>query len=123
MSLISNEKDAVRLARTIMSDIALYNQDKIRQSIKNDSLFMDMADQLEEGRRLYDSRVDPEMPGRWIPYNRAIVDVLVKRFGDIDSESFLFLCERQPKLAPQAGATFGTPELLHRSGSVSRAQR
>ena len=86
MSLISNEKDAVRLARTIMSDIALYNQDKIRQSIKNDSLFVDLAEQLEEGRKLYDSRVDPEMPGRWIPYHRAIVDVLVKRFGDIDSD-------------------------------------
>ncbi len=86
MHLINNPSDASRLARTIMSDIALYNQDKIRQSIKNDSLFEDMAEQLEEGRRLYDSRVDPEMPARWTPYNRAIVDVLVKRFGDIDSD-------------------------------------
>ena len=86
MSLINNEKEAIRLARTIMSDIALYNQDKIRHSIKNDSLFVDMAGQLEEGRKLYNSRVDPAMPGRWIPYNRAIVDVLVKQFGDTDSE-------------------------------------
>ena len=86
MSLITNEKDAIRLARTIMSDIALYNQDKIRLSIKNDSLFVDMADQLEEGRKLYNARVDPELPGRWIPYNRAIVDVLVKQFGDTDSD-------------------------------------
>jgi len=86
MSLITNEKDAIRLARTIMSDIALYNQDKIRHSIKNDSLFEDMAGQLEEGRKLYNARVDPEMPGRWIPYNRAIVDVLVKQFGDTDSD-------------------------------------
>ncbi len=86
MSLIINESDAVRLARTIMSDIALYNQEKIRHSIKNDSLFVDMAGQLEEGRKLYDSRVDPAMPGRWVPYNRAIVDVLVKQFGDTDSD-------------------------------------
>jgi hypothetical protein len=86
MSLINNESDAVRLARTIMSDIALYNQEKIRHSIKNDSLFVDMAGQLEEGRKLYDSRVDPAMPGRWVPYNRAIVDVLVKQFGDTDSD-------------------------------------
>lgn len=86
MTQISNVKDAQRLARTIMSDIALYNQDKIRMSIKNDSLFTDMKENLEEGRRLYDSRVDPKMPSRWAPFNRAIVDVLVKRFGDIDSE-------------------------------------
>jgi hypothetical protein len=44
-----------------------------------------MAGQLEEGRKLYDARVDPAMPGRWIPYNRAIVDVLVKQFADTDS--------------------------------------
>ena len=86
MSLINNENDAVRLARTIMSDIALYNQEKIRSSIKNDSLFEDMAGQLEEGRKLYDARVDPTMPARWVPYNRAIVDVLVKQFGDTDSD-------------------------------------
>ena len=86
MNLINNTNDAQRLARTIMSDIALYNQAKISQSIKNDSLFEDMAAQLEEGRKLYDSRVDPAMPGRWIPYNRAIVDVLVKRFGEVDSD-------------------------------------
>lgn len=86
MTTISEHKDAVRLARTIMSDIALYNQDEIRKSIKNDSLFEDLKEQLEEGKRLYDSRVDPEMPQRWVPYNRAIVDVLVKQFGNIDSD-------------------------------------
>ena len=86
MSLITDHKTAERLARTIMSDIALYNQDVIRRSIKNDSLFEDIKDQLEEGRKLYDSRVDPAMPARWTPYNRAIVDVLVKRFGNIDSD-------------------------------------
>lgn len=86
MSLINDSKTAERLARTIMSDIALYNQDVIRRSIKNDSLFEDIKDQLEEGRKLYDSRVDPAMPARWTPYNRAIVDVLVKRFGNIDSD-------------------------------------
>jgi len=86
MTLINEIEVARRLARTIMSDIALYNQDAIIRSIKNDSLFVDLKDQLEEGRRHYDSRVDPALPGRWTPYNRAIVDVLVKRFADTDSD-------------------------------------
>lgn len=86
MNMITERDAARRLARTIMSDIALYNQDLIRKAIKGDSLFEDLRDQLEEGRKLYDSRVDPEMSGRWIPYNRAIVDVLVKKFGDTDSD-------------------------------------
>ena len=66
--------------------VELLSSAKIRQSIKNDSLFEDMADQLEEGRKLYDARVAPAMAGRWIPYNRAIVDVLIKRFGEVDSD-------------------------------------
>lgn len=86
MSLITDHKNAERLARTIMSDIALYNQDEIRKSLKSDSLFEDLKGQLEEGRKLYDSRVDPEMPHRWGLYNRAIVDVLIKQFGNIDSD-------------------------------------
>ncbi|GBE14009.1 MAG TPA: hypothetical protein ENH32_09020 [Proteobacteria bacterium] len=86
MGIINDRKDAVRLARTIMSDIALYNKEAIQKSIKSDSLFEDMAAQLEEGRRLYDSRVVKDMPNRWVPYNRAIVDVLVKQFGNIDSD-------------------------------------
>ena len=86
MDIISDHKDASRLARTIMSDIALYNREAIQQGIKNDSLFEDMKGQLEEGRRLYDSRVGQDMPNRWVPYNRAIVDVLVKQFGNIDSD-------------------------------------
>ena len=70
MDIISDHKDASRLARTIMSDIALYNREAIQQGIKNDSLFEDMKGQLEEGRRLYDSRVGQDMPNRWVPYNR-----------------------------------------------------
>ena len=31
MSLIDNPTDAQRLARTIMSDIALYNQEKVKE--------------------------------------------------------------------------------------------
>jgi hypothetical protein len=86
MAMITEKQAAERLARTIMSDIALYNQDLIRKGIKNDSLFEDLKDQLDEGRKLYESRVDPGMQGRWVPYNRAIVDVLVKKFGDTDSD-------------------------------------
>ena len=86
MALINDLKAAERLARTIMSDIALYNQEEIRRSIKNDSLFDDLKDQLDEGKRLYDARVAPGLPHRWAPYNRAIVDVLVKQFGNTDSD-------------------------------------
>jgi hypothetical protein len=86
MSKITDPSVASRLARAIMSDISLYNQDMMRKGIKNDTLFDDLQDQLEEGRKLYDSRVDPSMDRRWEPYNRAIVDVLVKRCGNIDSE-------------------------------------
>ncbi len=86
MSKITDPIAATRLARAIMSDIALYNQEALRKAIKNDSLFDDLHDQLEEGRKLYEERTDPSLPRRWEPYNRAIVDVLVKRCANVDSE-------------------------------------
>ena len=35
--LVDNPKLAFRLARAIVSDIALYNQEKVKDGIKNDS--------------------------------------------------------------------------------------
>jgi hypothetical protein len=37
--LVDNPKLAFRLARAIVSDIALYNQEKVKEGIKNDSIF------------------------------------------------------------------------------------
>ena len=84
--LIDAPDRARRLARTIVSDIALYNKDEIKRGIQNDTLFEDLADELDRGRKLYSSRVAPDLQKKTNFYNQAIVDVLVKPSGSIESD-------------------------------------
>lgn len=84
MSLIDNPVLAKRLARAILSDVAMYNPDKVEKGIKNDSIFEVLKDDLEEGRQHFYSRVSPDL-NRDIIYDIAVVDVLIKRAGKIES--------------------------------------
>jgi hypothetical protein len=77
---------AKRLARLIMSDIVLYNQEKIAEGIKNDTLFEVLEDVLEEGRRYYDRNVDPTVAAQTDYFNLAVVDILVKGRANVTSK-------------------------------------
>ncbi len=83
--LVDNPKLAFRLARAIVSDIALYNQEKVKEGIKNDSVFEVLSDELEEGREHFYGRVSPDLDDRDHLYDRAIVDVMIKQAGKIES--------------------------------------
>jgi predicted Zn finger-like uncharacterized protein len=52
---------ARRLARIIVSDIALYNTEKVKQGIKEDSILVLLADEYAEGQALYVQRVAAEI--------------------------------------------------------------
>ena len=84
MSLIENRDQARRLARAIVSDVAIYNRDKVEQGIKNDNIFEILRDQLTEGREHFLSRVSREIADSNI-FDIAVVDVLIKRAGKIES--------------------------------------
>ncbi len=84
MSLIDNPEHARRLARAIISDVAVYNREKVEEGIKNDTIFELLASELEEGRQHFISRVVPELVSANI-FELAIVDVLIKRAGKIES--------------------------------------
>jgi len=83
--LVDNPDLAFRLARAIISDIALYNQEKVKQGIKNDSIFEVLAEELQEGREHFHTRVSPDLTNRDYLYDRAIVDVMIKQAGKIES--------------------------------------
>ncbi|MBW1755210.1 MAG: hypothetical protein JRD92_07590 [Deltaproteobacteria bacterium] len=84
MALIETEEAARRLARAISSDLALYNEDKIADGVRNDNLFDVMADEVQEGRDLFQSRVAPELLARNL-YDRAIIDLLVRSKAHVES--------------------------------------
>ncbi len=86
MELIKDPEAARRLARAIVSDVALYNQDKVKKGIEEDNLFEILKDEIEEGRKHYLSRVSPELVEKTNFYELALVDVLLKQWGRVNSK-------------------------------------
>jgi hypothetical protein len=84
--LIDSPERAVRLARTIASDISLYNEEKIVRGLTEDKLFTELRDELEEGRELYRTRVAPELYERTNFFDRAVVDVILRSKGHVKSK-------------------------------------
>jgi hypothetical protein len=84
MNLIDNPDQAKRLARAILSDVAMYNKEKVENGIKDDNIFDALKEELEEGRQHFLSRVSTDVNPDLI-YEIAVVDVLIKRAGKIES--------------------------------------
>jgi len=83
--LVDNPNLAFRLARAIISDIALYNQEKVKEGIKNDNIFELLEEELQEGREHFHSRVSTDIAERDHLYDRAVVDVMIRQAGKIES--------------------------------------
>lgn len=83
--VVDNPQIAFRLARAIVSDIALYNQSKVKEGIENDNIFDLLTDELQEGREHFLTRVSPEIDNRDRLFDRAIVDIMIKQAGKIKS--------------------------------------
>jgi hypothetical protein len=86
MKLIDNPEGARRLARTILSDILLYNQAKVKEGIEKDSLFDVLTEELAEGKKYYESMVADSLRQATNFFNEAVVDILIKQGGKIKSE-------------------------------------
>jgi predicted Zn finger-like uncharacterized protein len=67
---------AKRLARTIISDIYLYNTPKADKAIRNDTFFADFAAEIREGLKLYDNRIAQDVRSRGDFFRDAINDFL-----------------------------------------------
>ena len=86
MRMITKPDEAKRLARTIVSDIVLYNSQKVKEGIEKDSLFEVLTDELAEGKKYYESMVEAEIRQSTNFFNEALVDVLLKQNAKIKSE-------------------------------------
>ena len=80
------DERAKRLARLIVSDIIIYNQDKIVEGIKEDTLFDLLKEDIEIGRAYYEKNIDPAVAERTDYFNHALVDILIKARGNIPSK-------------------------------------
>ncbi len=83
---IDTPERAIRLARTIASDISLYNEEKILRGLTEDKLFVELRDEIEEGRELYRTRVAGDLYERTNFFDRAVVDIILKSKGHVKSK-------------------------------------
>ena len=85
MARYDNPERARMLSRAIASDLMLYNEERLTRAIQDDAVFEELSDEIEEGRRLFQSRVTPEIYELNL-YDRAIVDVMIKSKGHVKSK-------------------------------------
>ncbi len=85
MEPISDPVRADRLARALVSDLMIYDPEKVRVGIRQDDLFERLADEIARARKHFQERVDPELAGKQNVFDRALVDVLVYRSRDVTS--------------------------------------
>ncbi len=83
--VVDNPQIAFRLARAIVSDVALYNQSKVKEGIENDTIFDLLGEELQEGREHFLTRVSADIDNRDQLFDRAIVDIMIKQAGKIKS--------------------------------------
>lgn len=88
MGVVKDPDVARRIARAVVSDIALYNAKKVEEGIAKDNLFDLLKSEIEEGRNYYLSRVDPEVVKSTNFFNLALVDLLVKPCGRVPSKAW-----------------------------------
>ncbi len=78
MAIIKKADAAHRLARTIASDILLYNKKKIAEGLRKDDLFERLEEEIAEGRKLFEARVEPTIRLKYNFLERALVDIMIK---------------------------------------------
>ncbi|UFS68976.1 zinc-ribbon domain-containing protein [Geomonas sp. RF6] len=77
------EKKARRLARIIVSDIALYNQAKVEQGVREGSFYTLLADDIREGERLYEQRVPEGVRARTSYLEEAFETLIKQKKGEL----------------------------------------
>lgn len=85
---MSNEKQASTLARVMASDIAVYNEERIRRGIENDTLFDELSDDLRDAQRNWKERVAPEYAEDMSLFHRAFVDQIFATAGKFKTTIF-----------------------------------
>jgi len=70
---------AKRLARTIISDIYLYNRAKADESIRNNNFYFVFATEIKEGLKLYENRISQEVRAQGDFFREAIENFIANK--------------------------------------------
>jgi len=76
------------LARTIASDLLLYNRALVEQGIKDDNLFDVLADKIADSKSEYKRRVTDEIFEQYNLFELALVDKLLRMLATVPSKAW-----------------------------------
>ncbi len=76
-------KNAKRLSRIIVSDIVIYNEDKVEEGLKTNRFYEILGEEIEEGRQLYESRVDQRFLNKIDYLQEAFDDFINKKKASV----------------------------------------
>jgi hypothetical protein len=82
ISPITNTEQANRFARAIVSDICMYNEEKIVRGFQQDRLFEEIKEEIQKGLELYQERVSKELLVTNPFFENALVDLIFQEKGE-----------------------------------------
>jgi hypothetical protein len=68
--------DARRFARLLVSEIKLYNEQKVTDGRANSDLYTRLREEIDRSRQMYDKRVHPSVAPRYDYFHQEIVSTL-----------------------------------------------
>jgi len=71
----ATENDAERFAKLLVSEIKLYNEQKISRGLTNNNLYESLQDEIEGARKIYKKRIAFDRSEKY--FNDALVNILV----------------------------------------------
>jgi predicted Zn finger-like uncharacterized protein len=75
---------ARRLARIIVTDIALYNQKKIEEAVRNGTFYELFEEELNDGRLFYNRRIAEQVREGTRYLEDAVADLIFQKKSDLD---------------------------------------
>ena len=70
--------DARRFARLLVSEIKLYNEQKVTEGRSQNDLYFRLRDYIDRSREMYDKRVKPEVATRYDYFHQELVNTLAE---------------------------------------------
>ncbi len=68
--------EARRFARLLVSEIKLYNEQKVREGVDAGDLYNRLREDIDRSRQMYDKRVRPEVSARYDYFHHELVQML-----------------------------------------------
>lgn len=72
----SRLEEARRLARLLVTEIKLYNEEKVREGRESNNLYDQLRDDIERSRRIYEERIDDEVREEGDYFQEEVVRIL-----------------------------------------------